>query len=185
LGRVSDYLGPELRLLFVLGAPWFLVAFGVGALLRKPVAGAAGGALALAVSVAVYYAIMLTVERRAGHGYAAAMTVLWGGAAVLCGMLFGAAGAAAVSERAGHRGAALTLLGGTLAGEALLFIASGRVEAGGSVLACELAIGAGLVLAASRPSRVRLMTLGATAALAAASADGLLRVVMRAHGWGG
>lgn len=89
--RASDHLGPELRLLFALGAPWFVVAFGVGAMQRRPLAGTAAGALVLAASVAVYYAVMLTVERRGGHGYAAWMTVLWGGAAVPVGLLFGTA----------------------------------------------------------------------------------------------
>lgn len=184
-GRVSDYLGPELRLLFALGAPWFLVAFAVGTATRRPATGAACGALAQAVSVAVYYAVMLTVERRTGHGYAVSMTVLWGAAAVLCGAVFGAAGAAAAGGEGGLRGAALALLGGTLAGEAVLFIALGGAGAGSSVLLCELAVGAGLVLTSSRPPRPYLVALGATAAVAAAAADGVLRAVMRARGWGG
>lgn len=184
-GRASDYLGPELRLVFALGAPWFLVAFGAGAALRKPVAGALCGALALVVSVAVYYALMLMVERRGGHGYAASMTVLWGSASALCGLAFGALGAAAAAREDHLRGVALALLGGTLAGEAVLFIALGGVEAGRWVLLSELAVGAGLVLRASRPLRPSLVALGASAAVAAASADGLLRTVMRAHGWGG
>src|SRR4051794_5435881 len=76
-GRASDYLGPELRLLFALGAPWFVVAWGVGAMRRRPLEGAALGALALAVSVIVYYALMLTVEHRCGPAYATNMTLLW------------------------------------------------------------------------------------------------------------
>ena len=183
VGRVSDYLGPEARLLFALGAPWFVVAFAVGAALREPVAGAATGALALAVSVGVYYAVMLAVERRTGHGYAASMSVLWGAAAVPCGLAFGALGATAWSRQ--RRGVALALLGGTLAGEALLFLAVGSAGDAESVLAGELAIGTAVVLAAARPPRARLLTLGAAAALAAASADGAVRAVMRAHGWGG
>ena len=184
-GRASDYLGPELRLIFALGAPWFIVAFGVGAVPRGPVSGAVCGAVALALSVAVYYGLMLTVERRGGHGYAASMTVLWGSAAALCGLAFGALGAAAAARDGPLRGVALALLGGTLAGEAVLFIVLGGVDAGRWVLVCELAAGAGLVLTASRPPRRLLVALGASAAVAATSADGVLRTVMRAHGWGG
>ena len=184
-GRASDYLGPELRLIFALGAPWFLVAFGVGVVLRRPVSGAACGALALAVSVAVYYGVMLAVERRGGHGYAASMTLLWGSAAALCGVAFGALGAAAAGREGPLRGVALALLGGTLAGEAVLFVLLGGVDAGRWVLLCELAAGAGLVLSASRPPRPLRVALGASAAVAAASADGVLRTVMRARGWGG
>ena len=159
------------------------MAFVVGGALREPVAGAAAGGLALAVSVGVYYTVMLTVERRTGHGYAASMTVMWGAAAVFCGLLFGALGAAAVSGE--RRAVALALLGGTLAGEALLFLTLGGAGAALPVLAGELGAGAALVLAASRPPRAQLVAVGAAAALAAALADGALRAVMRWRGWGG
>lgn len=183
VGRASDYLGPEARLLFALGAPWFVVAFAVGAALRKPFVGAFAGALALAVSVGVYYAVMLTLERRTGHGYAASMTVLWGAASVPCGLVFGALGAAAVTGD--RRGVALALLGGALAGEALLFLGVGGGGDARLVFAGELAVGMAMVLAASRPPKPQLVALGAAAAVAAASADGLLRAVMRMRGWGG
>jgi hypothetical protein len=182
-GRASDYLGPELRLLFALGAPWFVVAWGVGALRRRPLEGAALGALALAVSVIVYYALMLTVEHRCGPAYATNMTLLWGVSAALCGVPFGAAGAAATSGNGRLRLGAITLLGGALAGEALLFLSLGRQ--GTAVLIGELVVGATLVLTASRPPRATVLTAGASVAFLAAAADGFLRVLIRARGWGG
>ena len=184
-GRLSDYLGPGAALLFALGGPWFIVAFAVGATARRPVTGAIGGGVALVVSVAVYYALMLAVERRTGRGYAMSMTILWGAAAVPCGLLFGAAGALWRDRREDLRAAGLALLGGALAGEALLLLARGGPNSGGWVLPCELLGGIALVLAASRTAPRLPVTIGTTAAAFSASAGGALRLLMRARGWGG
>ena len=184
-GRVSDHLGPDAALLFALGGPWFVVAFAVGAAARSPVAGAIGGAVALAVSVAVYYALMLAIERRGGQAYAMSMTLLWGGAAVPCGVLFGAAGGLWRGRRDDLRAAGLALLGGALGGEALLFLARGGASSSGWVLPCELLGGIALVLSASRTAPRLPVTIGTTAAAFSASAGGALRLLMRAQGWGG
>lgn len=175
-----DYYGPDAALLFALGGPWVVTAFAVAALTRSAVA----GTVACALSVPVYYAVMLLVERRAYPGYAASMSVLWGGAAVGCGALFGWLGAGA-RERSGRwRSVAMAILGGTLAGEAALFLAL-HSRAGSPVLVAELAAGIVLVGAAAWPGRARALAAAAAAAGVAAVADGALRVVMRAQGWGG
>jgi hypothetical protein len=112
------------------------------------------------------------------------MTVLWGASAVPCGALFGAIGGAVTSGRDHLRAAALTLLGGSLAGEALLFLAFGRHDP--AVLVCELALGAALLLLAARHRpRAAVLAAGTSIAFLAAFADGLLRLVIRARGWGG
>jgi len=70
VGRLSDYLEPELVVLFILAAPWIVVAFLTGMAASRPLWGAVAGAAALTVSVAVYYALMLLVERHVSPGYA-------------------------------------------------------------------------------------------------------------------
>lgn len=185
LGRASDYAGSGSELLFVLGAPWFVVGFAAGAFARRPAAGALGGAVALAMSVLVYYGLMLGFESRIGVRDAISMTVLWGGAALACGALFGAAGALARAAGPERRALAVAGLGGALCGEAAFFLARRGAEApGGAVLMGEALVGACLVLVAAQTQRLRVVAFGAFVALLAALADGGLRVVMRAGGWG-
>jgi Family of unknown function (DUF6518) len=183
--RASNYGGGDLTLLFVLGAPWLVVAFGAGASARTPAVGALAGAVALTVAVAVYYALMLRVEGRASPHYALGMTVLWGAAGAAVGALFGAAGAT-LRKGSLSRAVGFTVLGGALAGEAAFFLARRGIEApGGAVLAGELVAGVLLVLVAAWPRRSRVLALGATVAVAAGVDDGALRALMRTKGWGG
>lgn len=185
VGRASDYGGADSELLFVLGAPWFVVAFATGAAARRPASGALGGALALGLSVTVYYGLMLGLEGRIGTRDAVAMTVLWGLAALVCGALFGAVGTLARTAAPGHRALAVAALGGALGGEAAFFLARrGADPPGGALLVGELMAGACLVLVAAQTRRTRVIAFGASVAGAAAVADGALRVLMRAGGWG-
>jgi hypothetical protein len=157
-----------------------VTAFAVAALTRSAVA----GTVACALSVPVYYAVMLLVERRGHPGYAMSMSVLWGGAAVACGAVFGWLGVAARERSRRGRAAAVAVLGGTLAGEAALFLAL-HPRAGSPVLVAELAAGMALVGVAVWPARAHALALAAVAAGTAAVADGALRLAMRAQGWGG
>ena len=175
-----DLHGPDAALLFALGGPWVVTAFGVAAFTRSAVA----GALACALSVPVYYAVMLFVEGRAHPGYAVSMSVLWGVAAVACGALFGWLGAAARDRSGRGRAVAVAVLGGTLAGEAALFLAL-HPRGGSPVLVAELAAGMALVGAAVWPGRAHALAAATAAAGVAAVADGALRLAMRAQGWGG
>lgn len=185
VGRISDYGGVDSRLVFVLGAPWFVAAFATGLAARRPVGGALGGALALGLSVAVYYGLMLGVEDRIGTPDALVMTVLWGAAALACGALFGAAGSLARGAEPGRRALAVAGLGGALAGEAAFFLGRVGAEApGGAVLVGELLAGACLVVGAAGARRARVLAFGASVAGLAAVADGALRAIMRAGGWG-
>jgi hypothetical protein len=84
-----------------------------------------------------------------------------------------------------ERGAtAVAVLGGALAGEALLFLAFHSQRAGSPVLVAELALGVALVGAAAWPGRTTALATAAVASPAAALADGALRMAMRAQGWG-
>jgi Family of unknown function (DUF6518) len=99
--------------------PWLITAFVVGALAGAPLAGAITASAALVAAVAVYY---LTV-------YAMGNTVadlarpagVWLAVSAVVGPLLGAAGGAwARPRRAFDRIAAVALLAGTLAAEAIL-----------------------------------------------------------------
>jgi Family of unknown function (DUF6518) len=185
VGRWSDHASEAWRLLFALGSPWVVAAFGVGLLSRAPRRGALLGAVALVVSVLAYYAIMRWVEQRGVGGYAAWMMVVWGAPAAAVGAVFGAAGAAARSARL--RPAALALLGGTLAGEALLFLArASESGAARAVLLAQLALGVAAALGGwgRRPS-ARVAALAGGVALFALVADAAIRVAARRYGWGG
>ena len=186
-GRLSDYASAAPRLVFVLGAPWVVLAFAIGMASRGRREGTLEAAGALALSVVVYYALMYGIEGRAGAGYAAAMTLMWGGLAVVVGALFGAAGAAFRHGADRARLLAVALLGGTLAGEATFFLVRGQAGSRAAVLVVQLAAGVALPLAA-RPGRRRpLPALAATTVLAGAAlvADAALRVAARRYGWGG
>jgi hypothetical protein len=128
---------------------------------------------------------MLLVEHRGFPTYALSMSVLWGAAALACGALFAALGVLARGPSAQRRGVALAVLGGTLAGEAALFMLLHSHRAASPVLAAEFALGAALVAAAAWPARGWALAAGTAAAGVAAVADGAIRVVMRAQGWGG
>jgi Family of unknown function (DUF6518) len=183
VGRLSDQWPHEPRLLFALGAPWLVAAFAVGALSRDWRLGALSGALSLALSVLVYYAVMYLVEQRAGAGYALRMTVLWGGAATLVGAALGAAGA---SARGANRLWPTALLGGALAGEGLLFLMRGETGSAATLLLVLVVTGLTLpLIAGPRNRRSELLAATTTLALTALVIDAGLRIVMRRYGWGG
>jgi uncharacterized protein DUF6518 len=184
-GRWSDHAADPVRLLFALGSPWVVVGFGAGMLSRSARRGALLGAVALVVSVVAYYSIMYGVEDRGAGGYAARMMVVWGAPAAAVGALFGAAGAAAHTARL--RPVALALLGGALAGEALLFLArAGETGASRAVLVAQLLLGGAVALAGwGRRPTARVAALAGGVALLALVADAAIRVAARRYGWGG
>ena len=186
VARASDHLSYEPRLVFALGAPWLLLAFLSGLLWRRPAAGAAAGSLAVAISVGVYYLLMVFVEDRAGPHYGAAMVVVWGGLGLVVGAVFGAAGSAARSEGI-QRVAAAALLGGALLGEAGYFLLRGQPEYALDVLALEAAVGLAvpLLVGAWRGRVATAVSLTAVLACAAFVADAALRVTAARYGWGG
>jgi hypothetical protein len=179
VGRLSDGWSPSLRLLFALGSPWVLSAAGIGLLARERRSGAIAGAVALGLSVLVYYVVMAGIEHRVSWHYSAAMIAGWGSLAVAVGAMFGATGTTLGSRSP----TAAALLGGVLAGEALLFLAHRNTDA---VLLAQLGAGAALVLAGVLGERrIRPLAMAASIATAAFCIDAATRIVMRRYGWGG
>jgi hypothetical protein len=204
IGRLSDGWSHQPRVLFALGSPWVVLAVLVGVLApgrrRAPVLAAA----ALLVSVGVYYVVMAAVEQRVGPVYATAMIAGWGGLAVIVGAIFGAAGSAlrgspplpaagppaapasraAPASPAALRSAAAAFVGGTLAGEAVLFLARGNSAV--ALLLAQLAVGLAVAIGLARPAR-RTQLLALTAVFAGVTfvIDAGARLVMARYGWGG
>jgi hypothetical protein len=123
---------------------------------------------------------------RAAMDYAVPVAAAWAGVALAAGALFGFAGA---SWRAGSprvRAAAVAMLAGALAGEALLLAGEWAGRAAAVVLTVELASGLGLLAAARRRTPL-LLTLAvfAVAALAFAGIEDGVRDTLRLAGWAG
>jgi hypothetical protein len=171
-----------------LGAPWLAVAWLVGAMSGSRPRGAAGGAAALVLGTGGWY--LLTVVAAASGwaavSYAGPLVVAWGAVALCSGAVFGFAGAAWRDGDRGVRAAAVALLAGALAGEALLLMREWSGRAAGVVLAGELAAGLALVLLARRRAPLGLtLALFAIATLTVAETEGIVRDALRLAGWAG
>jgi hypothetical protein len=165
--------------LFHLGAPWLAVAFIAGFARRGRREATAAGAAALAAAVVGYYVARIGILGSGAVAYSARMTVAWSAAALPLGAAFGWAG----SEARARALWAPATIGGALCGEALLLLITHGAAA---TLLAELVTGAAVPAASSRaPARRRALALTAAGAGAALLAAGLLRQVMRAHGWQG
>jgi hypothetical protein len=197
-GRVAVHAGASLphgraianvgHTAVALGAPWLAVAWAVGAFAGSRMRGAAGGAAALVLGTGAWY--LLTVVA-AASGWAAAhyavpVAAAWGAVSLGAGAIFGFAGAAWRDGNLLARGASIALLGGALAGEALLLMQEWSGRAANAVLSLELAAGLAVVLLARR--RIPLgITLGlfAIATVGVAQIEGVVREALRLAGWGG
>ena len=182
LGLVTqgvNHVHPALRWVGGLGVPWLLVAFCVGALARRRRAGAVGGAVALVVATLTWYGLYAAAT---GRGVAP-IVVVWAAFAVLCGGVFGIAGA---HWRAGHA-APVALLAGAFAGEALVLATEWPRHVAGTVLLAELAVAAVLPFVLTRPLRAipLVLALTAVATIVMGAATDEVRDVARAAGWRG
>jgi len=175
----ADHVHPALKWVGGLGVPWLLVAFCVGALARRRVAGAAGGAVALVVATMTWYVLHAAAT---GRGIAH-IVVVWSALAVVCGGVFGAAGA---HWRAGHA-APVALLAGAFAGEALVLATEWPRHVAGTVLVAELAVAALLPFLLTRPLRAipLVLALTAVATIVMGAATDEIRDAARAAGWRG
>jgi hypothetical protein len=166
-----------------LGAPWLVAAFAAGALLRRPLPAALGGAVLLAGGTIAYYATQLALTGHVRALSIGAIALGWAAAGLAAGAAMGALGA---TWRAAARLPALAAAApaAALVGEALLL--AGEWE-GRKVLAAELLLGAVLLpVCAWRRASLPAATLAACAlAVAFAGAESEVREAMRAAGWRG
>jgi hypothetical protein len=130
--------------------------------------------------------IMAATSGWAAAHYAVPVAAAWGAVALGAGGLFGLAGAA---WRDGHRrlrAAAIGLLSGALAGEALLLMHEWPGRAAALVLGAELAAGLGVVAMSRRRAPLALTLLFfAAATVAVMGTEGVVRDALRLAGWAG
>lgn len=168
--RLGDRLPAGPDWIANLAGPWLAVAFLVGFTCASRRLGALLGALVLLTGVASYYAVL--VAEQGGVPVPAAAS-FWLGGALVGGPLLGAAGAVLRSRHGVHRGAAVVLLAGTLAGESAFLLERGHSLAESAVIGSELLVGLALPLVLIRSWRERAIALAATALLSGTVLAGL------------
>lgn len=171
-----------------LGAPWLAVAWIVGAYAGSRTRGAASGAAALVLGTGAWYLLTIVAATSgwAAVHYAVPVAAAWGVVALGAGGLFGFAGAAWRDPDLRVRAAAIGLLSGALAGEALLLMREWPGRAAALVLGAELAAGLGVVALTRRRVPLALTVLFfAAAAVAVMGTEGVVRDALRLAGWRG
>jgi hypothetical protein len=187
-GRIAVHAGAQLphggelaalgRATVALGAPWLAVAWAVGLLAGSPARAALGGGAGLALGTFAWYA--LTTATGGPAGDAARLAAAWAVVAL------GVAGAAYAHGGRLTRTAALAVLSGTLAGEALLLFAEWTSRAGRVALAVELAAAAAvLAFGVRRTAPLLAVLLAAVVAVGVAGAEDTVRDALRLAGWRG
>jgi hypothetical protein len=193
-GRIAVHAGAQLphggelaalgRATVALGAPWLAVAWAVGALAGSPARAALGGGAGLALGTFAWYA--LTTATGGPAADAARLAAVWAVVALAAGAGFGVAGAAYAHGGRLTRTAALAVLCGTLAGEALLLFAEWTSRAGRAALAVELAAAAAvLAFGIRRTAPLLAVLLAAVVAVGVAGAEDTVRDALRLAGWRG
>lgn len=183
-GQEAEEVVPPRRGVFALGVPWLAVCWAAGAFAGRALPGAVAGATALTTATAAYYVLhVYDGHWRVGL---AAVIVGWGAASVAAGALYGAAGGAWRAGGAATRVAAVVLLAGTMAGEAIL-LAGEWPQQVTPLLELELLAAAIAPFVLVRPWRALpvALTLTAAAALLLAAAEHEVRETMRLAGWTG
>lgn len=183
-GQEAEEVVPPLRWVFALGVPWLAVCWAAGAFAGRAVAGAVAGAVALTTATGTYY--LLHVSQGNWRLGLVAVVVGWGAASVAAGAVFGAAGGAWRTGGATLRVAAVVLLAGTMAGEAIL-LAGEWPQQVTPLLELELLAAAVTPFVLVRPWRALPVALALTAgaALVLGAAEHEVRETMRLAGWTG
>ena len=133
LPRGGDELAALGRAAVALGGPWLAVAWAVGAVVGRPVRAALTGGADLALGTFAWYAAS-AVAGGPAEDYAR-VAPAWAAVALAAGAVFGLAGAAFARGGPAMRTAALALVSGTLAGEALLLFSEWTGRASRAALA--------------------------------------------------
>jgi hypothetical protein len=194
-GRVAVHAGARLphggdelaalgRAAVALGAPWLAVAWAIGTLSGSPARAAVSGGAGLALGTFCWYALS-TVAGGPAEDYAR-VGAAWAVVALFAGGAFGVAGCAYARGGPRVRAAALALVAGTLAGEALLLFGEWTSRAGRAALAVELAAAAAvLALGVRRTAPLVALVLVAVVAVVVAGAEDAVRDTLRLAGWRG
>jgi hypothetical protein len=180
----GDELAALGRAAVALGAPWLAVAWAVGALAARPLRAALSGGAGLALGTFAWYALS-TLAGGPADDYAR-VAPAWAAVALAAGAVFGLAGSLYARGARGVRTAALALVAGTLAGEALLLATEWTGRPSRAALAAELALaGAVLLLGARRTAPLAALVLAAVVAVGVAGVEDAVRDTLRLAGWSG
>ena len=169
-----------------LGAPWLLVAFAAGALVRDRRTALVAGSLTILAGVGAYYVSMLTLTEGAFR-YAAKVGLAWGFVGIFAGALLAWAGALWRSGRGAAAATAAAVPCAVLAGEVLALRDEWWSPGARAVLLAEMA-GAALLLAVLAPRDRRVVLTCAVAiglAVMCGAVEGDVRETLRAAGWAG
>jgi hypothetical protein len=169
-----------------LGAPWLIAAFAAGALLRRPLPGALGGAVLLSGGTLSYYVVQLALTGHVRALETGTIAAGWAAAAAVAGGVMGALGAV-WREAARLPALAAAVPAATLIGEALLLAGEWRSRTALAVLCAELALATALLPACAwRRASLPVAALAAGAlAVVFALGENEVRSAMRAVGWRG
>ena len=167
--------------------PWLAAAWSIGALAGSRARGALGGGAALALGTAAWYLLTVAAGGRAAVAYAVPVAAAWAAVALAAGALFGLAGASWRDGQPRVRAAAVAMLAGALAGEALPSRrAVGGPRRGGGAGRRDSPSGLGLLAAARRRAPLALtLVVFAVAAVAFAGIEDGVRDTLRLAGWAG
>jgi uncharacterized protein DUF6518 len=194
-GRIAVHAGARLphggdelaalgRAAVALGGPWLAVAWAIGTLAGSPRRAALSGGAGLALGTFCWYALSTVAGGPAGDY--ARIGAAWAIVALAAGGVFGWAGAVYARGRRLARTAALALVAGTLAGEALLLVGEWTSRAGRAALAVALAAAATvLALGVRRTAPLVALVLAAVVAVGVAGAEEAVRDTLRLAGWRG
>jgi hypothetical protein len=197
VGRLAVHAGSDLphggspaavgRAVLALGAPWLVVAWGVGALAGSRLAGAVAGGGALGLGTLGWYGLSVAATDWNALPYARAVAPIWVLVAVAAGALLGLAGAA--WHAGGHvaRAIAVALPAGALAGEALLLSGEWTERASRAALNVELALAGALLLFGVRRRAwwPLAVSVAAVAAVVFALGEDAVRQALHGAGWMG
>ena len=180
-GWVADHGPPMIQWTSAIAAVWLLGAFSVGALAGGRMRATAGGALTIIVGVATYYVLFHFVSYTVTLRYGVIVGIGWATLGTAIGAVLGWAG------HAWRRGRAVgpAILGGALAGEAMLLLGEWENRTARAVLLCELVFGAVLPFALARRRLVPAVALTAVVAMVVLGVESENRDAMRAAGWRG
>jgi hypothetical protein len=186
-GRATHHMNSDVVFwLGKIGAPWLIAAFLVGAIIGERRSAVIAGAASQALAVAVYYALMYSLEGGASGRYALAMTIGWSFFAAMLGAGMAYVGALTRSKSSQVRAAALAVISGLMIGESLFGFVFWNSEAARTVLTGELVAGiAVLGLFAPRGQMRRAVAFAAAVALAALVVETGVTDLMLQAGWAG
>lgn len=139
--RLGDQLPVSAAGLANIGGPWLILAFALGALVRRPTGAVASGSLGLTCAVASYYAYIEIFQGGAGRSHLGSTAAFWLIVGSSAGAIFGFGGEQWRWGRQRNRIASVIVLAGALVGEGLAVLIERVGPVSWIVATVEIAVG--------------------------------------------